>query len=333
MLYLAYGLGLEVSQPVARLHGTPEAKQVAVHIQLNRRPTWSADDLPARLRYESPYHQPATGEPILTVWQLGNGWFRWRYADATEFFVDPSGSQVWVAWPANYSVDDVSSYLLGPVLGFVLRLRRRVCLHASAIAAGGQAFAIAGPPGSGKSTTAAAFGVRGHAVLSDDIVPLLEVNEGFEAQPGYPRLRLWPSSFPSLVGLGMTVPTLPPQWGERRYHLDISDPSYKFESQPLPLSAVYMLGERRDSPHMPWVEPLSGEEGVMMLISHSFSSGLLDREMRARDLEVLSQLAARVPLRSVRPHADPARLSRLCDVILEDFLSTVTTDRLPVAAS
>ena len=74
----------------------------------------------------------------------------------------------------------------------------------------------------------------------------------------------------------------------------------------------------------PFVGSLTGEEGLIALIGNSFATMLLDRDMRAQDLEVLSRLAMHVPLRSLEPSDDLRHLSRLCDVILEDFRSLDT---------
>src|SRR4029077_52896 len=96
-----------------------------------------------------------------------------------EFAIDAGGKRIEVRWADSTTLENARSYLLGPVLGFLLRLRGVTCLHASAVAVDDFAVAIAGPPGSGKCTTAAAFARRGHAVLSDDVVPLLERGDSF----------------------------------------------------------------------------------------------------------------------------------------------------------
>ena len=88
----------------------------------------------------------------------GGRYFRFRYGDGTEFVIDRPGSRVWATWPEPWTVEDAATYLLGPILGFVLRLRGVVCLHASAVAVGDRAVVLLGPSGAGKSTTAAAFG-------------------------------------------------------------------------------------------------------------------------------------------------------------------------------
>src|SRR4029077_4248223 len=118
------------------------------------------------------------------------------------------------------------------------------------------------PPGAGKSTTAAAFGALGYKIMSDDVLALGETAAGFLAYPGYPRLRLWPSALNALSGFGEAMPELPDDWGERRYHQDISRGGYAFKPAPLPLAAGYVVGPRSTSAAAPFVASLPGNEGL-----------------------------------------------------------------------
>src|SRR5437867_3816771 len=145
--------------------------------------------------------------------------------------------------------------------------RVQVCLHASGLVADGRAFAVLGAHGAGKSTLAAAFAARGLAVLSDDVIPLSEVNGGFQAGSGYPRVRLWPASVAALTAIDESAPALPSDWGDRRYHLDIAQQGYRFQSTPVTLEAIYALAGRSDSSGAPHVIPLSGEEAMMALVA------------------------------------------------------------------
>ena len=71
--------------------------------------------------------------------------------------MDRHGTKLWASWPSHSSVEEAATYLLGPVLGLLLRFRGVTCLHASAVAIGDSVIAFVGAEGAGKSTTAAAF--------------------------------------------------------------------------------------------------------------------------------------------------------------------------------
>jgi hypothetical protein len=268
-------------------------------------------------QYIAPLRDPK-GHPTLAVWEAGGGrFFRLRYADGTEFLVSRSGARVWGTWPDPLTLDDTAIYVLGPILGFVLRLRGAVCLHASAVALAGRAVALVGQAGAGKSTTAAAFARRGVPVVSDDVVPLDDRGASLWAQPGHPRLRLWSDSAQILFGAPDALPRLTPNW--EKLYLDLGGGDLAFHDRPLPLGAVYVLRVRSRDTGAPFVEPLSPHEGLVELVRNTYGNYLLDRAMRAREFELFAKLVRCVPVRRVVAHEDPARLPALCQAILEDF--------------
>jgi hypothetical protein len=245
------------------------------------------------------------------------------YSDETEFIIDRSGTQVWARWPDQLTLEDTATYLLGPVLGFVLGVRGTHCLHASVASVEGKAVALLGPAGAGKSTTAAAFARRGHAVLSDDVAALSEQDGNFLIQPAYPRIRLWPSSVESLYGTPEALPRITPTWDKR--HLDLTENGYRFQTSPLPLGAIYHLAPRCSDASAPRVESVTGQEALMTLISNTYAASMLGRPFQVREFELFNRLLHRTVLRRVVPHEDPCQISKLCDVILDDF------NKLPVS--
>jgi hypothetical protein len=320
MVYEAFGLGLSSSNAIPRLTGSPIASRIDVRIELGRRPHWYGEESSGRVRYESSHCDDA-GRPGLVVTEFDNAWLHLGYPDGAAFWVDSTGSEIWVTWTDPLTIDGVSSYLLGPVMGLVLRLRGRVCLHASALAANGHAFAIIGSPGAGKSTTAAALGARGYAVLADDIVALAEIGGVIHAYPGYPRLRLWPSALGVLAEADRSSSSIPFGGDESRYHLDVTRHGYRFQSTPLPLTTIYALDGRSDRSDAPRVEPMAGEERLIALLANSFANALLDREMRTHELDLLGRLASSIRIMRVTPHTDSGRLADMCDLLIGDLLA------------
>ncbi len=257
------------------------------------------------------------GNPGLQIWKTAEGAFlHLVYYDGTEFWLERKGKAVWVVWPETSTLEDVASYLLGPVFGLLLRLRGVTCLHASAVALKNRSVVFVGGEGAGKSTTAAAFARQGHGVISDDVVALIQNSEGFQVIPAYPHLSLWPESVEMLYGSSDALPRLSPGWDKRR--LALGEKGTRFESRPLPLGAIYLLGERRLDP-APCVEAVPPQSALVSLLADTFANKILDREMRAREFEVLGRLTSTVPVRRVFPHTDAARLRDLCRVIEDDF--------------
>jgi hypothetical protein len=239
------------------------------------------------------------------------------YRDGTQFIVDCQGTQLWATWPDDLTLEDTATYLLGPVLGFVLRLREVTCLHASAVAIDGKAIAFLGAAGAGKSTTVAAFAKMGYPVLSDDVVALVDKGDRFEVQPAYPRIRLWSESVDALYhapdALPRIVPTHP-TWDKR--YLDLTQAGYHFQPQPLPLAAIYVFGERCDRVDAPLVETISERERLINLVANTYTNYLLDKSLRAKEFEVLKRLLTHVPIQRLIPHSDAIYLPKLCDIIL-----------------
>ena len=266
------------------------------------------------------YTNADPGQPSSTglcIWrEAEKGLLRLVYPDGTRFWVDHRRATVWATWPEILSLEETCIYLLGPILGLLLRLRGTTCLHASAVNMGGRAVAFVGAAGTGKSTTAAAFARQAFAVLSDDIVPVVEQDDLFLVPPAYSHLCLWPDSVKALYGSPDALPRFHPNWEKRR--LVLGESGTHFENQALPLGAIYILGNRRAT-SAPYVEQVRPRHALLSLVAETYANKLLDRNMRAQEFGVLGRLVTSVPVRRVLPHSDASRLSDLCQVVEADF--------------
>ncbi len=251
---------------------------------------------------------------------FGGTHHHFRYADGTEFLIDNAGSEIQCCWHDPLTIEDAATYLLGPVFGFVLVLRGMACLHASAVVVNSEAVALVGPAGSGKSTTAAAFSSRGLSIVAEDVVTLDDRHDRFLVRPSYPCIRLWPASVKALYGDESHLPLLTPNWDKR--YLELTPE--KFELEPLPLSAIYVLGERADNAAAPFVQPLDRTDALLSLIANTYTNYLMDRQMQARQFDLLTRVLANIPVRKLTPHTDARRLPELCDCILDDYASLKT---------
>lgn len=267
------------------------------------------------LVYVSPYTEES-GEPSLRIWGTpGGSLLRLSYCDGTQFWVDRTGKTLWACWSDALSLENTLSYLLGPVLGLLLRLRGVVCLHASAVAFGDYSIAFVGAAGAGKSTTAAAFAREGHAVLSDDVVALAERDGVFHVLPAYPHVSLWPESVTMLYGSEVALPHFTKGWDKRR--LALGDAGNQFERRSLPLGAIYLLGPRQAE--APGVKDISPQAAFLDLVTNTYATNTLDREKRGEEFAGLGRLFSKVPVRQVCPSSDPNHLKELCRSIEDDF--------------
>ena len=312
-----YGLGVVSNSPIPGVPLSTTASE-DIRISFGSLPEWlhEVSDTQIETSFIADYKSEC-GEPALRVFRVLDGkYYRFSYADETEFVLDKAGTEVWAAWREPLTLEDTATYLLGPVMGFVMLLRGVVCLHASAVAIGDEVIALLGPGGSGKSTTAAAFAARGYSILAEDVVTLDDRGDHFLVRPGYPCIRLWPASVKALYGSESHLPKLTPNWD--KCYLDLSD---NFQTEPLRLAAIYHLSERHHDLKAPFIQTLDRAEGLMSLVANTYATKLMDKQMRAREFELLTRVLNNVPVRRVTPHSDIAHVPELCTRILTDFKS------------
>ena len=316
--YRLYGLRVACDRPLPDLRPEADAEPVDLRVWMGEPP---ADRFPAGVGEEPWYVSPRQGagdDPTVVVHRRADGAFRLRYADGCEYRVAAGGTEVACAWPPHYTLADAATYLLGPVLGVVLRLRGIPALHAGAVAVGGRALAVLGPPRAGKSTTVAALAARGHAVLADDVLALRPEGLRVTALPAYPHLRLWPDVVPALYGPGAALPPLTPNWDKRCLRVDAG-----FQPTPVPLGALYLLAPREETADAPRVERVTGVDAVVALVANAYVGWFPDRAAQSRELALLGRIAREVPLLRVVPHADAGRVGALAELLEADFRARV----------
>ena len=236
-----------------------------------------------------------TGEPWLRIRRFKDGGdLLISYPDGMRFRLDRLGKSIVVSCPEDLTLADASIYLLGPVLGIVLRLRGDVCLHGSVVELDNEAIGLLGPEGAGKSSTAAALAREGQRVLSDDLLVVNREGDRFYAEPGYPLLRLWPQSVGALYGSPEAMPQLVESWDKRYLDLETTG---AFAERRLPLAAIYVLGERRAGLTRAITEPLSQRQALLELVANSFAGRLPGASARRSEFELLGPLTATIPVR------------------------------------
>ena len=286
-------------------------------INLGHIPTTDFSHDVDKLRYTSKYLDGG-GQPSLRIWEMDGGLFlRMIYSDGTEFWIDREVRTLWAHWSKGSSLKNTLGYLLGPVLGLLLRLRGIVSLHASVVELDSRAVIFVGAEGAGKSTTAAAFARRGFAVLSDDIAALRETDGKFYVLPGYPRVNLWPDSVRMLYGSPEALPPIMNGWEKRCLTLG-SNSETQFAERPLPIGAIYILGDPQTECGNT-VESISQKTGMLDLVANTYATNFLDAGQRGREFAVLSRLVTAVPVRKINPRREVLAVQELCEAVQKDF--------------
>jgi hypothetical protein len=126
--------------------------------------------------------------------------------------------------------------LTGQVLPLAAALRGLEVLHASAVALGGVAFALAGDSGAGKSSLAAHLVLRGNALLADDVLAVsLDATGRPRAHPGSTALSFRREDAQLAEALTSTALATATGTDDKRHLL--CSPT----AQIVPLGAVYQL--------------------------------------------------------------------------------------------
>lgn len=148
------------------------------------------------------------------------------------------GSEVIVEPAPGVIEEDLQPFLTGPVLSVLFHQRGFLVLHASAVAVNDAAVVFLGGKGYGKSTLAAHLQVRGHQLISDDIVPVNFIDDRALTVPGYPRIKLFEDS---ITAVGENPANLP------LIHRFVEKRSFQcpenFSTKPIGLSRIYILEE------------------------------------------------------------------------------------------
>jgi hypothetical protein len=281
--YAAAGYTLVADHRLAGLDPCADGPaEITIHV--GAAPSWANQR--SEVIHESPYHED-NGQPLVKV-ARGDCGVSFQYADDCRFWVAADASAVWMTFPGT--LEDACTYLVGPVLSAIIRLRHEFSLHASAVVIDECAVALCGPHGAGKSTAAASFGLRGRRVITDDVLRLSRSGERWMAQPFGGMLRLWPDGAATAFSRETELPPITPTWNKRA--LQIGGAAIAGAPQATPLNAIVFLvfDETLGPAHA--VRTLPPSEVAVRLAANSSASHLLDAEGRAREFTQVTAIAA-----------------------------------------
>ena len=303
-----HGLAIRAGVPLPGLPAT-HAGRADVELELVDR---LASPVAVRTRHRA--GAPGDDAARVEIVDDARGDVAFRYGDGTAFDVDHAArpARIRAAIAPGQTLEDLAAYLYGPVLGFLVRVRGRLALHASCVRIGDGAVLLAGPPGAGKSTTAAALASRGLAALSDDLTALDLDDRGGPplAWPSFDHLRLWPEGERIVLGESGRLDRITPTWEKRRFPLE----GDALADEPLPVRAILALGPRRGA--RPVMRTLGASRALVTLATLTYANYLLDPAMRAHELHQLGALVRAIPVCALTPPIGRENLDALCDAVV-----------------
>lgn len=207
------------------------------------------------------------------TWQVGKQGFLVSVPGVARLLVQ-SGTSIIADLAPAASDDDVAPFILSTAFAGIIHQRQILPLHASTIAQAGQAIALCGPSGTGKSTLAATLCKGGWDFVGDDVAPIrLLAGQSPLIAPDGRRHRLWADAIAHLdLGGQQERPV--------RDHLDKFHVRARADGcngeRELPLGAIVLLTirPRHAAPAPPRIERLQPVDAAPLLCEQVYRIGL-----------------------------------------------------------
>ena len=235
----------------------------------------------------------------------GRSYVRWR--GVGEFLVAHDGREIACAPALGAHEESFQVYLLGQAFSFALVKAGCEPLHATVLEHRGDALALVGQSGQGKSTLAASFLTQRLRLLTDDLMLLAPGLPPLFAYPGPPRIKLLPDAAEAFLGPGAARVPMNPETD--KHVIPIAASGYC--GSPARLRGIYVLEHGESSDAAIRVEPLAGREAFMALVGHTFNRHLVDPERLRRQMAEVTRTLGAVTVKRI---VYPPVFARLADV-------------------
>lgn len=274
----------------------------------------------ARLLYRS-VPSPGDDDATVVIAQNPDGSTSFRYSDGmqADVYAEERPIRIAAVIAAAQTLDDFAAYLYGPILGFVLRTRGVLAMHASSVRIGDAGVLFPGVAGAGKSTIAAQFSIRGFPVISDDLTAMTPVPEGYHAHAAFDHVRLWSESEPLLFGRTNVLDRITPNWEKLRFPLT----GVQVTREPTVVRAIYILDDGEDGRLSAGVHEVAPADALLSLTALTYTNYLLTAEQRAIELVQLGAVVRAVPVRRLVNRGAP--LDVVCSLVEHDVRESPAT--------
>ena len=229
---------------------------------------------------------------------LGNesGSANWEASDRRVLFRVPGiahfmicgGAEVRFELEGHATDADAIPFLLSTALAALLHQHKLLTLHAGAVSLGGQAVALCGPGGVGKSTLIAGLCGAGCELLGDD-VSVIQADASGQPHllPDGRNHQLWLDSIEQLGLTGRQGPAV--REGVRKFHVE---PTVATSSDPLPLKTIVVLRDV-DRPVAAKIYPLQSADAMAALMDSIYCRPLAAQ--LGHEGQSFKQIAALLP--------------------------------------
>ncbi|MEN3340506.1 MAG: hypothetical protein V7647_4182 [Acidobacteriota bacterium] len=243
-----------------------------------------------------------------------------RWTDLFEFLVSPDARHIQARTLTDGCREALLAYLLVDALALSMVQLGWEPLHATAVLTMHGVVGFIGESGEGKSTLGALFVAGGCPLVTDDMLVLRATRQGFLAEPGPPRIKLYRDIAARIFGSGRTgVPMNP---ATAKLIIPLADHDAVREAHPL--AALYLIAEDRtgDAIARPSIRRLSPSTALPRILA-STAPHYPSRPERIRNqFAFVTDLVRRVPIKTLSYPRDTERMSSLPDVVLADLAAS-----------
>jgi hypothetical protein len=247
----------------------------------------------------------------------GSDYLRW--SGLFEFLISADGRRIACRELNGASPESFQTYLLGQVLSFALLKQGIEPLHSTAVVINGEAVAFLGNCGYGKSSLGAAFLHGGYRLLTDDLLVLKEERNYFFAYPGPPRIKLFPHIAVKL--LGGRVNGTPMNSETPKLVISLDEAETAVPQRPVLLKAIYVLTPPRTSTHSKKISirSIPPRRAFVSLLKNTFNTVIIEPTRLARQFDLATQVAVRVPVKSLSYPRELDQILKVREAILRDL--------------
>jgi hypothetical protein len=249
-----------------------------------------------------------------------------RWTNLFEFLVSPDARRIQARALGDANEEAFQAYLLVDALCYAMVRLGREPLHATAVLTAHGVVAFLGASGYGKSTLGALMVQAGCPLLTDDMLVLTRLQDGFLAHPGPPRIKLYRAIKDRIFGA--SCPGIPMNPSTEKLIVGLTKGRYSAE--PRPLAALYLIVPAKPGRlrQRPFIRRLPAARAFVRILAGTVNYGGDDRDRLKRQFEFVTRLVQRVPVKTLSYPRTTAKMSRVRDAVLADVARSGAQVRL-----
>jgi hypothetical protein len=265
------------------------------------------------------------GRPSITVSRVKEGQLLEceNGSKGAAFFLSQNWGTI-ECYPApGMSRQDIECWLFGLVLAYLLQRRNIFSLHGAAVECHGKAIGFLGNNGYGKSTLAYFFLRKGHRLVTDDVLALVDQGTHFMALPACPSMNLWPKTMTELGSENVNLSTS--ELKEMKARLSLRSTDSLFSRSEVPLDRLYLLSPIQEGyGNRVEISQVSPSLGLRELFRHTRAGSVLGMDDQKRLMQFFGRLSSTVSIRQLQFAGGFDKLPAIYEAILQDVLSSTT---------